>query len=173
MKSTVLSLVGLLVLAGGAVFAESIFPEPGALPSISGPEGLPALFALLLIVLWRGVPFPVWRRLHRNLPVAYLLLTVYASMLAPSVLLAPNEFWADPDFWSQPEGLLFSVFMILSSLASLVSFSALLACLPGGRAAMTTSSREAEPAQTDELGIRRLLSSGVRRRSRMAYALTE
>ncbi len=173
MKSTVLSLVGLLALAGGVVFTESIFREPGVLSWLSVQEGLSALLALLLIVLWRGVPFPVWRRLHRNLPVVYLLLTVYASMLAPSVLLAPNNFWSDPDFWSQPEGLLFSVFMVLSIMASLVSFTALLACLPGGRATITTPRREADPAQTDELSIRRLLSSGDRHRSRMAHALAE
>lgn len=132
MKTIAMSLVALLAVAVYLGSADAGFFEHGSLGWMARQEGLSlsGMLALLVVALWRGVPFPVWRSLHRNMPVAYLLLTVYASMLAPSLLLAPDGFWSDAGFWTQPEGLFFAMFLALSALAGLVSLVAMFGSLP-------------------------------------------
>ena len=49
-----------------------------------------ALLVMLVITLWKKIPYRTWRVLHRAMPVLFLMLAFHA------VLLAPRAYWAQP-----------------------------------------------------------------------------
>lgn len=71
-------------------------PRPAALPWFEnardfakdvGEWGLYVLLAMLLITLWRRVPYHAWRWVHRAMPLLYLALVAHA------VALLPRQHW--------------------------------------------------------------------------------
>ncbi|MCK9285723.1 MAG: ferric reductase-like transmembrane domain-containing protein [Rhodocyclaceae bacterium] len=59
-----------------------------------------AVLAMLVITLWKKVPYRTWRFLHRAMPVLYLMLAFHAALLAPR------------DYWLQPVGALLAVLLV-------------------------------------------------------------
>jgi predicted ferric reductase len=67
------------------------------------------LLAMLAIALWRRFPYGIWRRLHRVMPILYLMIGFHAALLAPS------------HYWTQPIGVLLATLLAGGSAACLVS----------------------------------------------------
>jgi predicted ferric reductase len=79
--------------------------------------GEPALYvvlAMLAITLWRRVPYHLWAKLHRMMPVLYLMLAVHAAMLAP------------PAYWSAPVGALLAVCLTAGAVSSVIALGGLI-----------------------------------------------
>jgi predicted ferric reductase len=70
-----------------------------------------ALLAMLAITLWRRFPYGIWRRLHRVMPILYLMVAFHAALLAPS------------HCWTQPIGLLLATLLVAGSGACIVSLT--------------------------------------------------
>ena len=117
----------LIKLSGGLL--KSLIGTGGRLPKIKH-EGLagvlrefgddmgePALYialAMLVITLWRRFPYPIWRHLHRIMPVLYLMLAFHAVVLAPAA------------YWTQPVGVMLATFIAIGTISSLISVSGLI-----------------------------------------------
>jgi len=78
------------------------------------------LLAMLAITLWRRFPYGVWRRLHRVMPILYLMAVFHGVMLAPS------------HYWAQPVGLLLSTLMALGTASCIVSLTGRIGRPPDG-----------------------------------------
>lgn len=88
-----------------------------AMRELGADMGEPALYialAMLVITLWRRFPYHLWRHLHRIMPVLYLMLVFHAALLAP------------PAYWTQPVGIVLGLFLILGSVASILSLAGLI-----------------------------------------------
>jgi predicted ferric reductase len=70
-----------------------------------------AVLAMLAITLWKRFPYGIWRRLHRVMPVLYLMLAFHAAVLAPS------------DYWTQPIGAVLALLLMGGTAASIVSLT--------------------------------------------------
>lgn len=67
------------------------------------------LLAMLVLTLWKLVPYRFWRRVHRVMPVLYLALALHAIVLFPASL------------WAQPVGAILAVAVALGIYGSVVS----------------------------------------------------
>lgn len=68
-----------------------------------------ALLAMLLITLWRRVPYRYWRSVHRGMPLIYLMLAAHAALLAPTA------------YWTQPVGALMAGMLLAGTYGSVVA----------------------------------------------------
>ncbi|MCC6610385.1 MAG: ferric reductase-like transmembrane domain-containing protein [Burkholderiales bacterium] len=64
-----------------------------------GEWGLYVLLAMLVLALWKRLPYRPWRLLHRAMPVLYLALAFHAVL------------WAPTDYWRQPLGVLLALLL--------------------------------------------------------------
>lgn len=71
-----------------------------------------ALAAMLALALWRRFPYGPWRRLHRLLPVIYLMLAFHAALLAP----AP--------YWTQAAGAVLALLIVAGGASAWRSLAA-------------------------------------------------
>jgi predicted ferric reductase len=75
-----------------------------------------ATLAMLVLTLWKRIPYRMWRHVHRLMPVLYLILAFHAVMLAPL------------DYWQQPVGAMLAlqlaggVFSCVMSLAGNIGY---------------------------------------------------
>lgn len=74
-----------------------------------GEWGIYALFAMLVITLWKKFPYRTWRIVHRAMPVLYLMLAFHAALLAPKT------------YWSQAVGALLVVLLAAGSYGAIRS----------------------------------------------------
>ena len=79
-----------------------------------GEPGLYIMLAMLVITLWRGFPYHIWRQLHRGMPVLYLMLAFHAAILAP------------PAYWMQPVGVLLGGLIAVGTIASVIALAGLI-----------------------------------------------
>lgn len=91
-----------------------------------------ALLGMLVLTLWRRVPFRMWRSLHKVMPVLYLALAFHAAFLAPL------------DYWTQPVGLMLAALVVAGSVASV---RALMGWIGQGRRVGGVIESVAEPGQ--------------------------
>ncbi len=68
-----------------------------------------ALLAMLVVTLWKRLPFHLWRHVHRVMPVLYLMLAVHAAFLAPL------------HWWVSPAGALLAILLAAGSSAAVVA----------------------------------------------------
>jgi predicted ferric reductase len=66
---------------------------------------------MLVLTLWKRLPYQAWRHLHKAMPVIYLMLALHAALLAP------------PVYWQRPLGLLLGLLLASGSLAALLSLA--------------------------------------------------
>lgn len=69
------------------------------------------LLAMLVLTLWKLVPYGFWRRVHRVLPAIYLALALHAVVLLPAAL------------WAQPVGVLIALSVAVGVYGSIVSLT--------------------------------------------------
>ncbi len=67
------------------------------------------LLAMLLLTLWKLVPYRFWSRVHRAMPVFYLALALHAVVLFPASL------------WTQPIGAVLAIAVAVGVYGSVVS----------------------------------------------------
>jgi predicted ferric reductase len=67
------------------------------------------LLAMLVLTLWKLVPYRFWRRVHRVMPIVYLALALHALVLFPASL------------WTQPIGAILAFAIAVGAYGSLVS----------------------------------------------------
>ncbi len=91
-----------------------------------------ALLGMLVLTLWKRVPFRMWRYLHKVMPVLYLALAFHAAFLAPL------------DYWTQPVGLMLAALVVAGSVASV---RALMGWIGQGRRVGGVIESVAEPGQ--------------------------
>lgn len=68
-----------------------------------------ALLVMLVISLWKRVPYRYWRFLHRTMPGIYLMAAAHAALLAPV------------NYWQQPVGGLMAVLLLAGSYGALIA----------------------------------------------------
>lgn len=76
-----------------------------------GEWGIYLLLAMLVLTLWKLVPYRFWRLVHRAMPVLYLALALHALVLMPASL------------WTQPIGAVLAVALAVGVYGSVVSLS--------------------------------------------------
>ena len=59
-----------------------------------------AVLAMLVITLWKKVPYRAWRFVHQAMPVLYLMLAFHAALLVPT------------SYWMQPVGVLLGILLM-------------------------------------------------------------
>ena len=74
-----------------------------------GEQGIYGLLILLALTLWRLIPYHLWRRAHRAIPVIYLMLAYHSLALIP------------PAWWFTPLGWLLAASIVGGGLASVLA----------------------------------------------------
>lgn len=69
------------------------------------------VLAMVVLSLWKRLPYKFWRHVHRAMPVFYLLLAFHAAVLAP------------PSYWTQPVGVLLALLLAGGTVASLIALA--------------------------------------------------
>ncbi|MDT3677934.1 MAG: ferric reductase-like transmembrane domain-containing protein [Burkholderiaceae bacterium] len=111
----------LLDLSGGVLRAFFAKPVKGPHDTLTWAEPLRGiakdlgewsvylLLAMLVLTLWKLVPYRFWRRVHRVMPVFYLALALHAIVLFPASL------------WAQPIGAMLAIAVAIGAYGSVVS----------------------------------------------------
>lgn len=76
-----------------------------------GEWGLYLLLALVVVALWKRIPYRHFARLHRLLPVVYLLLVFHSVVFIP------------PAWWAAPAGPVAALLMMGGAVAAVLSLS--------------------------------------------------
>lgn len=76
-----------------------------------GEWALYAALAVLVLTLWKRVPYHWWRQVHRAMPALYLMLAFHAALLAPSA------------YWVQPAGALLALCLAVGVPAAFTSLA--------------------------------------------------
>ena len=77
----------------------------------TGEWAIYGLLAMLAITLLRRFPYGIWRRVHRIMPILYLMIVFHAVLLAPA------------RYWTQPIGLLLAALLAAGTVAGAVSIT--------------------------------------------------